>query len=46
MGNKLSPIVSIIGHINSDAYITTLQDHLIPYLEVLANDSITDIIFQ
>ena len=46
MGNKLGPIVSITGHINSDAYVTTLRDHLTPFLEALANDGITDIIFQ
>jgi len=46
VGNKLGPIVSIDGSVNSDVYITILRNNLLPYLDALAADSITDITFQ
>jgi len=46
VGNKLGPIVSIDGSIGSNIYIITLRDNLLPYLDALAADGITDITFQ
>ena len=46
VGNKLGPIAFIDGTVNSDRYINILDDHLLPYLDALTNDGITNIIFQ
>ena len=46
VGNKLGTIVSIDSSIDSNIYIITLRDNLLPYLDALATDGITDITFQ
>ena len=46
IGNKLGPIAFIDSMVNSDRYINILDDHLLPYLDALTNDGITNIIFQ
>jgi hypothetical protein len=44
--NKLGPIVSIDGSITGDKYVSILHENLLPYLDALAADGITGIIFQ
>ena len=46
LGNKLGPIVSIEGSINSDKYTSLLREYLFPYLDALAADGIAGITFQ
>jgi len=46
VGNKLGPIISIEGSIDGNKYTSILHDNLIPYLDALAADGITGIIFQ
>jgi len=45
-GNKLGPIVFLNGIVNSDLYIDILQNNLLPYLDMLTNEGISDTIFQ
>src|SRR5579859_4456588 len=45
-GDKLGPIVFINGTCNSDVYIDILQNNLLPYLDALAKDGVSEIIFQ
>ena len=45
-GTKLGPIVFIEGTVNTDVYITLLQDNLIPFIDTIIADGTTDIIFQ
>jgi len=44
IGNKLGPIAFIDSMVNSDRYINILDDHLLPYLDALTNDGITNTI--
>jgi len=46
VGNKLGPIVSIDGSVSGDVYTTVLRDNLLPFLDALGSDGITDITFQ
>ena len=46
VGNKLGPIVSINGSITSDKYTSILHGNLLPYLDALACNGITNITFQ
>ena len=46
VGNKLGPIISIEGSIDSNKYTSILHDNIIPYLDALTADGITGIIFQ
>lgn len=45
-GTKLGPIEVIHGNANSDVYITLLSENLIPFVENLTVQGVTDIIFQ
>lgn len=45
-GNKLGPIAFIDGSVNSSVYISVLQDKLVPFIQALHDDGVTDIIFQ
>ena len=44
--NKLGPIVFIHGTVNSKAYIDILDQNLIPFIDVLGADGITNVVFQ
>jgi|SRR5579859_285509 len=46
VGNKLGPIVFIDGTVNSDVYISILQENLLPFIDAIVSDSATDVIFQ
>ena len=46
IGDKLSPIVFINGTVNTDIYIDLLANTFISFVDVLAADGITDIVFQ
>jgi len=41
-GNKLGPVVFLNGIVNSDLYIDILQNNLLPYLDMLTNEGISD----
>ena len=45
-GSKLGPIVFIDGTVNTDVYITTLRDNLLPFIDAIIADGITNVIFQ
>ena len=45
-GTKLGPIVFIEGMINSDVYISVLEQHLLPYIDALRGEDTTNIVFQ
>ena len=44
--NKLGPIAFINGTINSHLYISILEAELIPFIQALQGDGLTDIVFQ
>jgi len=46
VGTKLGPIAFIEGTVNTDVYITLLQDTLIPFIDAIIADGTTDIVFQ
>ena len=46
MGNKLGPITFIDGSVNIQVYINVPVDSLLPFIDALNADSITDIVFQ
>ena len=45
-GTKLGPTVFINGTVNSDVYIEVLRNNLLPYIDALTNDGVSNIIFQ
>ena len=45
-GNKLGPIAFIDGSVNSNVYISVLQNKLLPFFQALRDDGATDIVFQ
>ena len=45
-GSKLGPIVFIDGTVNTDVYIATLQDNLLPFIDAIIADGATNVIFQ
>jgi hypothetical protein len=46
MGDKLGPIVFIDGNINKDVYIEVLAENLLPFIDALNADGISNIAFQ
>ena len=44
--NKLGPITFINGACNSHVYISILETKLVPFIQALQGDGITNIIFQ
>jgi len=45
-GNKLGPIVFIKGTVNAEAYTHMLNEHLLPFIDVLGTEGLTSITFQ
>ena len=46
VGTKLGPIAFIDGTVNTTLYIKLLSNNLLPFIDVLRNDGVTDIVFQ
>ena len=46
MGTKLGPIAFIDGTINTALYINILSDKLLPFIDVLRNDGVSNVTFQ
>ena len=46
VGGKLGPIVFIDGTINSDKYIELLHKNLLPFIDAVIADGVTNVIFQ
>ena len=46
VSDKLGPIVFFQGNVNSQAYISMLEQNLLPFLNALRQDDITDLVFQ
>lgn len=46
IGNQIGPLVSYRGVNTADTYITTLRDHLLPFIETLPDELIDDLIYQ
>ena len=44
--NKLRPIVFIDEKINTNVYIRILHDNMFPFIDAIAADRTTDIMFQ
>src|SRR2546423_4117936 len=44
--NKLGSIAFFDGIVNSDVYISVLQDELLPFIDALHTDDISGIVFQ
>jgi transposase len=44
--NKLGPIVFVDQSINKEVYKTILTENLVPFIDVLINDGITNVVFQ
>ena len=44
--DKLDPLICIDEHITQDVCIEVLQQNLIPFVNVLANNDITNMTFQ
>src|SRR5579859_1999550 len=45
-GSKLGPIVFFDGTVNTDVYMATLRDNLLPFIDAVIEDGATNIIFQ
>jgi Transposase/DDE superfamily endonuclease len=46
MGNKLGPIVFLNGSVNADVYISVLKETLVPFIDAISADGLTNVIFQ
>ena len=46
VGNKLGPITFVSGMVNKDVYIDILKDTFLPFIDALAADGLTNIVFQ
>ena len=46
VGNKPGPIAFVSGTVNKDAYIDILTNTLLPFINALAADGLTNIVFQ
>ena len=46
VGNKLGPIAFIRGTVNQDVYINVLSEMFIPFIDTLAADGLTNVVFQ
>jgi transposase len=46
LSNKLGPIAFIDGTVNKDVYIDVIRDQLMPFIDALRADGITNIVFQ
>ena len=46
VGNKLGPLVFIDGAVNKESYIQLLEQNLLPFIDILHEDGIRNIVFQ
>ncbi len=46
LGDKLGPIVFIDGTVNTNVYIGVLDDYLLPFIDALNADGLSNIIYQ
>ena len=46
VGNKLGPIAFISGTVKSDVYVNMLRDTFLPFIDALAADGQTNVVFQ
>ena len=46
VGTKLGPIMFLDGTVNSDVYIAVLRENLLPYIDAITADGMSNIVFQ
>jgi len=45
-GTKLGPIVFLDGAVHSDVYIAVLRENLLPYIDAISANGMSNIVFQ